>query len=277
MNAMRLPGRVAGLLLLAAAIACSRKPASIQVSPGKVMLYGLDRSQRLTARVLDDKGQPVEGMPPAFSSANTGVATVDGGGRVVSTGEGKTTIAVKAGTVSAEVPIEVVDAATIEVVPARATLLGPSGTSFALVALIKSSRNQSVSLPLTWKSSDENVLQVSPEGAVTSLADGRATVTATVGELQGAADIVVLVRDIARMELRPATALVRVGDSQRFQVAVYAPDGSRLADVMAGFRSSNPEVATIDGAGVALGVAPGTTTIRAELAGQAAEATLIVN
>jgi uncharacterized protein YjdB len=46
---------------------------------------------------------------------------------------------------------------------------------------------------------------------------------------------------------------------------------------MARFQSSNPAVATIDGEGVAVGVAAGTATIRVDLAGRAAEATLIVN
>jgi uncharacterized protein YjdB len=112
---------------------------------------------------------------------------------------------------------------------------------------------------------------------MTSARNGTATVTANVGELQGAAEVTVLVGDITRLEVRPATALVRVGDSQKFQVVAYGPDGGRLENAMARFQSSNPAVATIDGAGLAAGVSAGTATIRAELAGRTAEATLIVN
>ncbi|MEO8347333.1 MAG: Ig-like domain-containing protein, partial [Acidobacteriota bacterium] len=55
------------------------------------------------------------------------------------------------------------------------------------------------------------------------------------------------------------------------------PNGTKFENAMAQFHSSNPSVATIDGGGVASGVAAGSTTIRIELAGQTAEATLIVN
>jgi uncharacterized protein YjdB len=277
MKVMHQSGRVAGLLLLATAFGCSRKPASIEVSPRRVVLYGIERSQRLTVRVLDSKGEPLDGTKPAWSSSKSEVATVDEGGRVVSKGQGKTTVAVKVAELSVEVPVEVIDAATIDVSPAHATLAGPAGTSFPVTAVVKSSKDQPVSLRPRWDSSNPKVVAVSPDGVITSVASGTATVTAQVGDLQGAMDVSVLIHDIARVDVRPATALVRVGDSQKFQVVAYSPDGSRLENAMARFQSSNPAVATIDGDGVAVGVSAGTATIRVDLAGRAAEATLIVN
>lgn len=266
------------LLALAAFSSCSRKPASVQVTPGKVVLYGVDRGQRLNARLFDQKGQPLEDGPKAvWSSSKPDVATVDEGGRVVSKSAGNATITVAFGNVSTEVPVEVVDAAAIEVLPGQATLVGPAGTELPVVAVVKSSKNEPVSLPLAWASSDEKVVTVSPEGIVASVGNGRATVTVRVGELQGASEVTVLVQDIARLEVHPATALVRVGDSQRFEVVAVLPDGRKFENAMARFRSSNPSVATIDGGGVASGVAPGSATIRVDLAGQSAEATLIVN
>ncbi len=266
------------LLVLAVAPSCSRKPASVQVTPGKVVLYGVERGQRLTARLFDQKGQPLEEGPTvAWSSSKPDVAAVDAGGRVVSKGAGNATITVAFGNVSAEVPVEVVDAALIEVLPAQATLVGPAGTGLPVTAVVKSSKNEPVALPLTWASSDEKVVTVSPQGLATSVGNGKATVTARLGELQGAAEVTVLVQDIARLEVRPSTALVRVGDSQRFEVVAVLPDGRKFENAMAQFRSSNPSVATIDGGGVASGVGPGSATIRVELAGQTAEATLIVN
>ena len=269
--------RAALCLLLLGFVACGRKPASVRVSPGKVVLYGLERSQRLTAQILDSKGQPVESGSVTWASSQPEVAEVDEAGRVLAKGEGKTVVTATAGEISKEVPIEVVDAAAIEIVPGQAFLVGPAGTTFALAGSVKSSKNQPVPLRPTWKSSDEKVVTVTADGGLTSVANGTATVTAQVGELTGAAEITVMVRDIARLEVRPATALVRVGDSQRFEIVAFGPDGARLENAIAKFHSSNPAVATIDGAGVASGIAAGTATIRADLAGQAAEATLIVN
>ena len=178
---------------------------------------------------------------------------------------------------TAEVPVEVVDAAAIEVIPPQATLIGPAGTSFTVSAAVKTSKNQPISIRPTWSSSDEKVAKVSPEGVVTSVGNGTAAVTAHIGELQGVAEVSVLVREIARLEVHPATALVRVGDSQRFQVVAFSSDGSRLENAVAQFRSSNPTVATIDGGGNASGVSAGTATIHVDVAGRVAEATLIVN
>jgi Bacterial Ig-like domain (group 2) len=277
MNVMRLPGRLLCLLLLAAAAGCARKPASVQVSPKKVLLYGVDRSQRLTARVLDKSGRELEGVRVAWSSSAPDVAAVDEGGLVVSKKEGKATITGQVGPATAQVAVEVVDAAAIEVVPSQATLVGPPGTTFSLTAIVKSSKKEPIAVRPSWSSSSEKVVKVGPDGAMTSVGPGTASVTANLGELQGATEVTVLVHDIVRLELRPATALVRVGDSQKFQVAAYGADGVRLDNAMASFRSSNPAVATIDGAGVAAGVAAGTATIRVDLAGRTAEATLIVN
>lgn len=266
------------LLALAATPSCSRKPASVQVSPGKVVLYGVERGQRLTARLFDQKGQPIEETPkPSWSSSAPDVAAVDEGGRVVSKSAGNATVTVTFGTVSADVPVEVVDASVIELLPAQATLVGPAGTKLPVSGVVKSSKGEAVALPLTWASSDEKVVTVTPEGLVTSVGKGKATVTARIGELEGGSEVSVLVQDIARLEVRPSTALVRVGDSQRFEVVAVLPDGTKFENAMAQFRSSNPSVATIDGGGLASGVGPGSTTIRIELAGQAAEATLIVN
>jgi uncharacterized protein YjdB len=266
------------LLVLTAAASCSRKPASVQVTPRKVVLHGIDRGQRLTARLFDQKGQPIEKAPAAtWSSSRPEVASIDEGGRVLSKSAGNAVVTVTFGDITAEVPVEVIDAAAIEVLPAQATLVGPVGTELPVQGIVKSSKGDVVSLPLTWASSDEKVVTVSPQGLVTSVGKGNATVSARVGELQGASDVTVLVQDIARLEVRPSTALVRVGDSQRFEVVAVLPDGRRLENAMAQFRSSDPSVATIDGGGLASGVAAGSATIRVELAGQSAEATLIVN
>ena len=276
MRAIRVTG--AALCLLAVfGTACSRKPASIQVSPRKIVLYGIGRSQRLAAQLLDRKGQALESGHPTWASSKRDVATIDDAGRVVSKGSGKTMVSATFEGLTAQVPVEVVDAAAIDVIPPQATLIGPAGTSFTVSAAVKTSKNQPISIRPTWTSSDEKVAKVTPEGVVTSVGNGTAAVTAHIGELQGVAEVSVLVREIARLEVHPATALVRVGDSQRFAVVAFSSDGSRLENAVAQFRSSNPTVATIDGGGNASGVSAGTATIHVDVAGRVAEATLIVN
>jgi len=65
MRVIRL-GRAVLCLVIVTSAACSRKPASIRISPRKIVLYGIERSQRLTAQLLDAKGNVV-GSSSAFA------------------------------------------------------------------------------------------------------------------------------------------------------------------------------------------------------------------
>jgi len=264
------------LLGLALAASCSSKPASIDISPKKAKIYGLERAQRLTARVLDKKGRPLENATPNWSS-DSDVVSAEAGGRIVAKKEGKATVTAKYEEVSAQVRVEVVDASSIEVNPALVNIIGPSGTILALQATVKNSKNASVLLTPKWESSDPKVATVSLGGVVTSVGPGTATITAKLEDLQGGAEVRVFLREIARLELRPATALVRVGDSQSFEVVAYGPDGVTIPGAAAQFQSSDPTVATVDPSGKVSGVAAGTATIQVRLGDIKAEATLLVN
>jgi uncharacterized protein YjdB len=265
-----------GLAIVFAA-ACGHKPASIDVSPKTVRIYGLERSQRMTCRVLDRKGQPLEASPE-WSSSNAEIVQAEPGGRLVAKRAGKATVTVAFGGVTAQVPVEVFDVSALDLSPASVPLIGPVGTSVPLTCTLRDSRQRVVeNLKPTWSSSDPKIATVSDDGVVTSVAPGTTTIVTKIGDLQGVSEITVRVQPIARLELRPETALVRVGDSQHYQVTAYGPDGQPIPGVAAAYSSSNPAVATIDSAGVASGRSAGAATIRVELAGAFAEATLLVN
>ncbi|HXM77071.1 MAG TPA: hypothetical protein VN971_09860, partial [Thermoanaerobaculia bacterium] len=56
---LAVPLLVSSALALSAA-ACAKRAARIEVLPPKLSIYGLDRPQRLTARILDKSGRPLE-------------------------------------------------------------------------------------------------------------------------------------------------------------------------------------------------------------------------
>jgi hypothetical protein len=265
-----------GALSILAAVACSPSPASVDLSPKKVKIYGLERAQRMTSRVLDKKGRPMEGAPD-WSSSNNTVVTAEPGGRLVAKGAGKATVTAAFRDIRAQVPVEVVDVSTIELPAPALSLIGPVGITVPLSCAVKDSKGKLLDLKPSWSSQDPRVATVNEEGVVTSIAAGKTTIVARIGDLQGGCDVDVKVHPIARLEIRPATALVHVGDSQRFLVTAYGPDGTAISEVAAAFKSSNPAVATVDSAGLASGRKVGAATIRVELAGTSAEATLLVN
>jgi hypothetical protein len=274
---MRWAERTAVVLAIVLTAACGHKPGSIDVSPKKVKIYGLERSQRLVARVLDRKGRPLDSATPDWSSSNAEVVRSEPGGLLVARKAGKATVTAAYQGVSAQVPVEVIDVSALEMAPASVPLIGPAGTSVPLSCTVLDSRQRPVDLKPTWTSSDPKIATVSENGIVTSVAPGTTTIVTKVGDIQGVSEITVRVLPIARLSLRPATALIRVGDSQHYVVTAYGPDGVPIPEVAAAYRSSNPAVATIDSAGVASGHSAGAATIRAELAGVFAEATLLVN
>jgi uncharacterized protein YjdB len=270
--------RILRIVLLAAlAGGCARKPAAIQVSPRPVKIFGIGRTQRLTGNLVDRKGQPLNIGIVTWSSSRPDVVTVDSSGKLQSKAEGKAIVTASYEKLSVQVPVDVVDVASIDIVPISVNVVGPAGTTHALSATVRNSNGKTLSWPIVWTSSRPRVATIGPDGVVTSVGPGTATIIAHIGDLQGATEVTVTVGEVERVEIHPKTALVRVGDSQKFDVVAYGPGGKAYEGSAAVFRSSDPSVAVVDGTGTASGIAPGTATIRATTAGIAAEATLLVN
>lgn len=264
-----------GALCLAAA--CGRDAASIEVSPKKAKIYGLERSQRLSARLLDKRGQVLELGPITWSSAKPDIVTVDSSGRLVAKKEGSTTVTVKYKKLTVQVPVDVVDVKVLSVSPVQAKLVGPLGTKLNLLLTVKNSLDRPVAIKPVWSSPNEQVATVTPEGIVSSTGPGNVSISAKIGDLQAVSDLKVEIKPIGRLEVKPATAIVRIGDTQRFEIIAYGPDGLVIEGAYAFFESSNTAVATVDGSGLATGLAPGAAVIKAQLGGATAEATLLVN
>jgi uncharacterized protein YjdB len=259
------------------AAGCGRKAATIDVAPKKVKIYGIDSMQRLTARILDKKGLPIEEGTVTWSSSKPDVAAIDNSGRLTAKGSGKTMIVARFQKLETQVPVEVIDVKGIDVTPPIVTLMGPPGTRFPLQAVAKNSKGKPVEIVLQWISSKPSVATVDSHGVVSSVATGSASVVAKLGDLQAGCDITVSVRDLVRLQLHPQTAIVRPGDVQKFEVLAYGPDGKPIEGISTLFQSSDPSVARVDPQGSATGVASGTATIRATIGTLTAEATLIVN
>jgi hypothetical protein len=274
-SVMRLLRSAAVLVVVLTAAACSRKPASIDITPKKVTLYGLEEGKRLTARVLDKKGEPMA-RTVSWSSSDDKIVTVEEG-RITAKAPGKAQITAKHEKISASVTVDVVDVRTFEIQPPVGELVGPLGSRLPLLLVARSSKDELVALQVEWSSSDPKIAEVTADGIVTSKAKGTASISAKVGDLQAVSEIQVVPAEIARIDLRPNTGLIRIGESQKFTILAYSSDGSPVEGAVGIFRTENPMVAVIDRLGVATGVSAGTVTITVELAGKSATATLIVN
>src|SRR5499427_646279 len=179
---MRFRSTAFGILAaVLAAAACSRKPASIDISPKKVKIYGIDRAQRLSARILDKKGQPMEPATPTFS-ASSDVVEAEASGRVVAKKAGKAMVTASFEGVSAQVPVEVVDVATIDITPPAISLTGPAGTALPVTYAVKDSHQKVLDLKPVWSSSNPKAVTVSEDGVLTSVAAGTSMITGKIGD-----------------------------------------------------------------------------------------------
>lgn len=262
-------------LLLAS---CGPKASEIRLKEKKLTVYGLDRSVSVGGDVVDAKGEIVPGFMVAWESSDPKVATVDPQtGSVKTVAAGKATLTARLGKppLEAHVLLEVVDVASVNVSPQRMTLAGPAGTTFPLVLEAKASTGALVPMAAEWTSSDPKVATVDASGVVASVAEGKTTVKASIGDVSGATDVVVVFRAIETLEATPLNIPLKVGEA--LDVTLVARDalGAAIPDAAATWTSSDPTVATCTG-GRVLGVGPGSATVRVVCGAKTAEVAVIV-
>ena len=277
----RLTRFLSGATLLLAPLllaSCGPKATEIRLKETKLKVYGLDRIVSVGGDVVDKKGEIVPGLMVAWETSDPKVATVDRQtGSVKTVAAGKVNLTARLGEppLEARVALEVVDLASVNVTPQRMTLAGPAGTTFPLVLEARTSSGALVPMAAEWVSSDPKVATVDASGVVTSVVEGKATVKAVIGDVSGAADVVVVLRSIESLEATPLNIPLKIGEALDVTLVARDAQGALIPDVAATWTSSDPAVATCSGKRV-LGVGPGSATIRAVCGAKSAEVAVIV-
>jgi uncharacterized protein YjdB len=281
-NAMRFRtpiGRLLPVLVVTAlgAASCARKPAEIRVTPTRIQLFGKNRRAMLTAEVVDKKGTVLPGQTPRWESSNPKVATVEATGLVKSVGPGKSQISARLEGLSAAATIDVADVESLTVTPARASLVGPVGTTLQLVAEPKDGAGNLSALKPKWATSDPKVVRVNDTGLIASAGEGRATVTASFGtDVSAGCDVKVLFKEISDLEISSATILLKTGETWKIVAMVKDDKGALIEDPALTWSSTDPKVASVSN-GVVRGESPGTATVSVAAGPRVLRATVIVN
>ncbi len=279
MHKRTVPGRALAALLLGGLLltACGQKPAEIRLTPTKVQLFGKNRTAQIKTEVLDKKGTAIPDQNVTLESSNPKVATVEPSGIVKSAGPGKAQIAAKLGALTTTAAVEVLDVATMTLVPTRATLVGPMGTTMLIAADVRDSKGQPSPEKPKWSTSDAKVVRVTESGLVASVGEGKAAVTATLGsDLSAGCEVRVLFREIGAFDIAPLTLLLKVGETQRVNATVRDTAGVVIEDPALAWSSSDPKVASVTG-GLVKGESLGTATVSVATGGKTLSATVLVN
>ena len=140
---------------------------------------------------------------------------------------------------------------------------------------------QNVNVYATWSSSDTNVATVGISGVVTGQSAGNATITAKIGTISSSASLIVEGSSLVSIKITPQSLKLPATIETQLTAMGTFSDGQQLDLTSAvTWTSSTPSVATVsnsaDTAGIATGVAQGSTTVSAAFAGVSATTPLVI-
>ena len=197
-----------------------------------------------------------------WKSSDDSIVTVDDEGGIKAIKEGKATIAAKAGekTATCEVAVSKKVIAVESITLDKTSISMVEDESTVLTATVKP--DNATDKTVTWSSSDTGIATVK-DGRVTSIKEGKATITAKAGDKEATCEIIVSKRiiEVTSITLNyPDLSLVK-GDEQVL-VATVEPDNA--TDKTVTWSSSNAQVASVDKEGKVKALKSGTATITAK-------------
>ena len=215
-------------------------------------------SESLTATISPDNAT---NKAVSWKSSDTGVATVDGSGKVTAVKAGSATITVtttdggKTATCSVTVTSKTVSVTGVKLDNGKLEL--KAGETAQLTATVEPSDASDKSLE--WTSSDAKVATVDASGKVTAVGVGSATITVKTKDGGKTATCAVTVAPVAveGVTVEPAKSEVVEGNTVQLKATVSPADANQEVE----WTSSDSEIATVDKNGLVTTIKPGTVYI----------------
>ena len=205
-----------------------------------------------------------ENTTASYTSNNTSIVTVSNTGVITPVAPGETTITVKLGSITKTVKVKVT--APLKKVTLNKTNveLLPGQTDQLEVSLYPTYTSDSKKV--TWTSSNDDVVKVDENGKITAVKDGTATITATVAGKSAQASVKVLV-PVEGIIILP-NSNIELTKGGKITLSVKASNANAEEELgKITWKSSNPEIATVDQSGNVTAIAGGSTKITATTVG----------
>lgn len=190
-------------------------------------------------------------------SSNENVASITGGGLMMTTGVGTATITATCGQVSATCNVTVEATLPTEVILDAAAISMNPGTVKQLTATVGKDVTDKT---IVWTSSNLEIATVDNNGLISAMALGETTITAKCGDVSAQCKVTVVPINVIAVVLDKGFLNVNVGESQTLKATVTPENAT---DKTVAWNSDMPQIATVDQNGKVTGVGPGTTTITA--------------
>lgn len=182
-------------LVAVVAAGCPAKPASVTITPPKLLIKSEADTKMLSAAAKDADGKDIEGeQAVAWSSSDPAVAAVDPAtGKVTPKGSGKAVITAKIGEASGTADVEVVLLKGMKL-ESPAIVIKAGQPNPPLKVAFSNEKGEMIDAKdakIEWKTADPNIATVGPDGAITGVSPGSTTVSARLEALS--ADVAVTV------------------------------------------------------------------------------------
>jgi hypothetical protein len=236
-------------------------PPSVTLFPGEHV--------RITPVAVREDGNPTAAGRLTWKPLKPEIASVDTGGVVTGLGPGRTVVQVfSSGRLMATLPVEV---SQPDFVLSQSRLVLAPGESDTVRAVVPTQGNRPIHGLVQWRSTDSNVVSVSPSGIVRGRVPGQAEIIAAGFSQERRAPVVVYQLPEALVVSPQHSAgpvQVPLRASRRFTAVAEAADSSPIPEARITWELSDTSVAAFDRtSGVLTPKALGTTTLTARLAG----------
>ncbi|HSE98144.1 MAG TPA: Ig-like domain-containing protein, partial [Blastocatellia bacterium] len=155
---------------------------------------------------------------------------------------------------------------TVEITPATAD--AEVGQQIKFTAVGKDASGKIVEQKASvWIAVPSDVAVADESGVATFYQPGRARIGAILGNKVAYATVIIKPARVARIDIEPPGSPLVVKGGAMLLATPRISNGNPRSDVTVNWSSENPDIATVDAAGVVVGLKPGTTTIRAEADG----------
>ena len=253
---------------------------SISISPSSASLP-LGTGKQLSATGTNSDGSTNDlTAVVSWSSAATSIATINSSGLVSSVAQGGATIKATMGGVSGAASITVGPPSLtgLSIAPSSSSLPLGTGKQLTATGTYTDGSSNDITTLVTWSSTAASIATVSSSGLVSSLAQGAATISATMGTISAAASIAVLPPQLSGLSITPAQASIYIGAaSQKFSaIGTYTDNSTADLSNSVTWSVGNPRVSQVDTQGNATSIRSGYSTISAVTSALSSSAGLAV-
>jgi trimeric autotransporter adhesin len=258
--------------------------ATVVVTPVMHTIAPLTQLPFVAVGIFSDASTQNITQDVTWSSSATGVASVnttDHLGLVTGVSGGPATITAVFSGVMGSAPLIVSSAtvSSIAIVPGSVNIGTNASTELVAKATFSDSTTQIVNQVATWSSSADGVAAVDDTGTVGGVVPGTATITASLGGVNGTADVTV--EGVTSVAVLPTTASIPVGAIAHLQLIATLTDSTtqNITDASI-WTSGSPAIAPAGDVsnthGSVFGVAQGTSLIGAFFEPQISSAVVTV-